>query len=119
MAARLLSSAMAVVPLGCGAFGGQSHDTRRPSTRASRSQVRHARRVQPPDRARARALAAESVAAGDAVGWFETLYSEAADGAAVVPWADLEPNPFLVPVVDALPVPSGGRAIVVGCGYGD
>ncbi len=75
--------------------------------------------MQPPDRARARALAAESVATGDAVGWFETLYAEAAEGTAVVPWADLEPNPFLVPVIDALPVPIGGRAIVVGCGYGD
>jgi SAM-dependent methyltransferase len=73
--------------------------------------------VSTPDRARARALAADAVAAGDAVGWFETLYAEAADGAAVVPWADLEPNPFLVPVVDAIPV--RGRAIVVGCGYGD
>jgi SAM-dependent methyltransferase len=74
--------------------------------------------VSRPDRTQARALAAESVAAGDAVGWFETLYAHAAAGDAVVPWADLEPNPFLVPVVDALPVPPGGRAIVVGCGYG-
>jgi SAM-dependent methyltransferase len=70
-----------------------------------------------PDRARARALAADAVAAGDTVGWFETLYAEAEAGDAVVPWADLEPNPFLVPIVDALPVQ--GRAIVVGCGYGD
>jgi SAM-dependent methyltransferase len=75
--------------------------------------------VSSPDRTHARALAADAVAAGDAVGWFETLYAHAAAGDAVVPWADLEPNPFLVPVVDALPVPPGGRAIVVGCGYGD
>lgn len=40
------------------------------------------------ERARARQLSAESVAAGDATGWFERLYAEAEAGVCVVPWAD-------------------------------
>jgi SAM-dependent methyltransferase len=70
-----------------------------------------------PSRVYARRLAAESIANGDATGWFETLYSAAEQGTATVPWADLEPNPHLV---DALADRSGrGRAVVVGCGLGD
>jgi SAM-dependent methyltransferase len=77
----------------------------------------------PPDprRARARALAADSLAAGDATGWFETLYREAAAGAAIVPWDDRVPNPLLVRWLDGHPArtPRGARALDVGCGTGD
>lgn len=60
-------------------------------------------------------MAARSVAAGDDTGWFEELYAAAAVGEAVVPWADLAPNPALV-----AHAPSGsGTAVVVGCGLGD
>ncbi len=71
-----------------------------------------------PDRTRARALATESVGRGDAVGWFEQLYAEARRGDAVVPWADLAPNPHVVAWLDrALPEP--GRVLDVGSGLGD
>jgi SAM-dependent methyltransferase len=70
------------------------------------------------DRTRARALANESIAHGDAVGWFERLYAEAERGESVVPWADLAPNPHVVEWLDrARPAP--GRALDVGCGLGD
>jgi SAM-dependent methyltransferase len=70
------------------------------------------------DRTRARALAAASVARGDAVTWFETLYREADAGTAVVPWADRVPNPHLVAWLDATALASG-RALDVGTGLGD
>jgi SAM-dependent methyltransferase len=86
------------------------------------------------NRAFSRRLAAESIAAGDPTGWFERLYAAAEHGQAVVPWADLTPNPSMVaaladisglpdqPVLAALPgMPPAGRerALVVGCGLGD
>jgi hypothetical protein len=58
------------------------------------------------ERARARQLSAESVAAGDATGWFERLYAEAEAGVSVVPWADGLPDPQLVEWADGL---DGGR----------
>jgi SAM-dependent methyltransferase len=80
----------------------------------------------PPDsrdlvRARARALAAGAAAAGDATGWFETLYAEAQAGTSVIPWADGLPNAHLVRWADARPGDldgDGRRALVVGCGFG-
>lgn len=69
------------------------------------------------DRHRARELAAAATAA-EPTAWFETLYREAAEGTAVVPWADLVPNPHLVGWLDR-EAPSPGRALDVGCGYGD
>ena len=66
-------------------------------------------------RATAREMAARAVARGDDTGWFEELYAAAAQGRAVVPWADLAPNPNLV---DRLR-PGTGTAVVVGCGLGD
>jgi len=71
------------------------------------------------DRSRARALAKDAIARGDALGWFEALYREAEAGAAVVPWADLVPNPHLVEWLDAHPAPRGGHALDVGTGLGD
>ena len=46
-------------------------------------------------RRRARQLAAQAAESGDPAGWFETLYAEARDGQAVVPWDDGQPNPHL------------------------
>jgi SAM-dependent methyltransferase len=69
------------------------------------------------DRAFARQLAADFIADGDDVGWFEALYAAAERGAATVPWADLAPNPGLVSALAG--VTGGGRAVVVGCGLGD
>jgi SAM-dependent methyltransferase len=70
------------------------------------------------DRARARALAEEAIARGEVLAWFEALYREADAGTAVVPWADLVPNPHLVAWLDATPA-IGGRALDVGTGLGD
>jgi threonine dehydrogenase-like Zn-dependent dehydrogenase len=76
-----------------------------------------------PVRRRARLLAAEAAAAGDPAGWFETLYAEARDGAAVVPWDDRQANPLLTqwaPDAVARGVAGPGRrALVVGCGVCD
>ena len=73
-----------------------------------------------PKRSRARELAATHLAQGDALGWFEPLYAEAAGVAANVPWADLRPNPNLVEWLDAKAIRGEGRpALVVGCGLGD
>jgi SAM-dependent methyltransferase len=69
------------------------------------------------DRRYARQLAADSIARGDATGWFEPLYAAAEQGATTVLWADLAPNPRLVSALAGLP--GGGRALVVGCGLGD
>lgn len=67
-----------------------------------------------------RRLAADSLARGDAVGWFETLYQRAGDDLARIPWADLVPNPLLVDWLAEPDAPRAqGRALVVGCGYGD
>ena len=70
------------------------------------------------DRARARAYAADAVASGEPLRWFEELYAAASAGEAEVPWADLQPNPHLVtwPLLDQRHFHS---ALVVGCGLGD
>ncbi len=41
------------------------------------------------------AFGAESVASGDATGWFERLYASAASGEAEMPWNRTAPNPLL------------------------
>jgi len=68
-------------------------------------------------RAFARRLAAESVANGDATGWFENLYAAAERGVATVPWAEFAPSRRLVSALAG--VGGGGRALVIGCGLGD
>ncbi|MEN3540699.1 class I SAM-dependent methyltransferase [Microbispora sp. ZYX-F-249] len=66
----------------------------------------------------ARRLAAEHLESGDPLGWFEPLYSAAERGEAVVPWAHLVANPYLVEWAGGRT--GGGRsALVVGCGMGD
>ena len=63
-------------------------------------------------------MAGAARAQGEPLRWFEELYAEADAGRASVPWADLAPNPHLVSwrTLDQL---QPGRALVVGCGYGD
>ena len=78
----------------------------------------HAQGLMQMSRSRARTLARASVAAGDPVGWFERLYAEAARGEAVVPWADLVPNPHVVEWLER-ERPAPGRALDVGTGLGD
>lgn len=63
-------------------------------------------------------MAAAARSRGEPLAWFEKLYADADAGRATVPWADLVPNPHLVswtPLQQIEP----GRALVVGCGYGD
>jgi SAM-dependent methyltransferase len=69
-------------------------------------------------RAAARSLAAKALSDGEPLRWFEELYAAADRGDAVVPWAELAPNPVLVRELDRLGV-AGLRTLVVGCGYGD
>ena len=70
-------------------------------------------------RAYARRLAAESIARGDVTGWFERLYSESDRDRFPISWVDLAPNPYLVAWLGGRAAPPSGRALVVGCGYGD
>jgi SAM-dependent methyltransferase len=94
------------------------------------------------DRKRARSLAAESLAKGEPLAWFERLYQEADAQGAVVPWADLRPNPHAFAWLDSIDgkrlfasassgalareppaastaAPAPLRALDVGCGFGD
>lgn len=71
-------------------------------------------------RARTRELANEFAERGDALGWFEELYKEAAGDNEKIPWADLEPNRFFRAFAEKSGLRSDGRkALVVGCGLGD
>lgn len=63
-------------------------------------------------------LAAESLAEDDPTGWFERLYAEAASGDAIVPWDRDQPNPILVEWAERRELDGAGRALVIGCGYG-
>lgn len=70
-------------------------------------------------RARARELARDAIARGDVTGWFEQLYVESERDGFAISWVDLAPNPHLVEWLDQQATPPRGRALVVGCGYGD
>jgi SAM-dependent methyltransferase len=70
-------------------------------------------------RAHARDLARAAIARGDATGWFEQLYAESERDGFAISWVDLAPNPYLVDWLRRRPQPPTGRAVVVGCGYGD
>jgi SAM-dependent methyltransferase len=67
----------------------------------------------------ARRLSGEALREGDATGWFERLYAQAADGQAVVPWDRRAPHPLLVEWIEQRPDLSGRRTLVVGSGLGD
>jgi 2-polyprenyl-3-methyl-5-hydroxy-6-metoxy-1,4-benzoquinol methylase len=62
-------------------------------------------------------MSAQSYARGDPDGWFETLYAEAAQGRAIVPWDHDTPNPQLAEWLRAGDG-AGRTAVVVGCGLG-
>ncbi len=49
--------------------------------------------------------------------WFDPLYAAAERDAAAIPWAHLEPCPWVVDLLAARPGP--GAACIVGCGLGD
>ena len=88
------------------------------------SNTSHTARIAPsmsqPDRSTARRLAHESLAKGDATGWFDALYTSASGDAAQIPWADMHVNPNLAGWLAAHPHSGEGkRALVVGCGLGD
>jgi SAM-dependent methyltransferase len=71
-------------------------------------------------RAQAREIARRHLSAGDALGWFEDLYSRAQGDPSIIPWADLAPNPSLVEWLDAHGVTGKGKtALKVGSGLGD
>ena len=69
-------------------------------------------------RSAARELAAKHLGQGDPLGWFDLLYRAAEGQSAIIPWADLRPNPHLVEWLSFAAL-SPGRALVIGCGLGD
>lgn len=71
-------------------------------------------------RERVREIQTEFAERGDALGWFDALYKEAAGNNEVIPWADLEPNLYFRQWAEANKLKGDGRkALVVGCGLGD
>jgi SAM-dependent methyltransferase len=73
-----------------------------------------------PDRALVRQLAAESLARGDATGWFDEVYRAAEGSSSAIPWADGQVNPSLANWLTAQVAADLGKlALVVGCGLGD
>lgn len=71
-------------------------------------------------RERTKQIQAEFAEKGDATGWFEALYREAEGDNEKIPWADLEPNSYLVKFAEKTNLQGNGRkALVVGCGLGD
>lgn len=70
-------------------------------------------------RATARKIAHIHLNAGDPLGWFEDLYSQAGEDTSIIPWADLEPNPNLVNWLDQHAPAGFGLAVKIGSGLGD
>lgn len=71
-------------------------------------------------RERTKQIQAEYAMRGDALGWFDALYKEAAGDNEKIPWADLEPNKFLRRWAEKTNLQSKNRnALVIGCGLGD
>ncbi|HET9303874.1 MAG TPA: class I SAM-dependent methyltransferase [Propionibacteriaceae bacterium] len=73
--------------------------------------------AQDPD-ADVRRLSGEAVPDGDPTAWFERLYSDAAQGHAIVPWDRRAPHPLLVDWVERQ-LATSGLTLVVGSGLGD
>ncbi len=68
---------------------------------------------------RADRLAARSLAAGDAIGWFEQLYAAGRAGSVEMPWNREHPHPLLAAWTAERALDGAGlRAVVVGCGLG-
>jgi len=71
-------------------------------------------------RERARAFARESLARGDALGWFDAYYREVGGDEAEIPWADMDGHPLLVDWLARHHIEGAKRrALVVGCGLGE
>ena len=71
-------------------------------------------------RERVREVAAGFIEKGDAFGWFDAVYAEAAGDNEKIPWADLEPNSYFKAWADKAGLKGEGKkALVVGCGLGD
>ncbi|MBX3281092.1 MAG: class I SAM-dependent methyltransferase [Acidobacteria bacterium] len=71
-------------------------------------------------RERVQQLQTDFAARGDAFGWFDALYQEAAGNNETIPWADLEPNAYFKQWAEKNELKGDGRtALVVGCGLGD
>lgn len=71
-------------------------------------------------RERTKKIAGEYLEKGDATGWFDALYKEAAGDNEKIPWADLEPNRYFRAWAEKTGLQSENRnALVVGCGLGD
>ena len=70
-------------------------------------------------RATAREIARNHLDSGDALGWFEDLYSRAGEDSSIIPWADLEANPNLVDWLNQHDAVGYGQALKVGSGLGD
>ncbi|MEO6588618.1 MAG: class I SAM-dependent methyltransferase [Pyrinomonadaceae bacterium] len=71
-------------------------------------------------RVRTKEIQSKFAEKGDATGWFDELYKEAAGDNAKIPWADLEPNKFLRRFAEESNLQGNNRkALVVGCGLGD
>lgn len=71
-------------------------------------------------RERTKEIQAEYAEKGDALGWFDALYKEAAGDNEKIPWADLKPNKFLRRYAEETKLQGNDRsALVVGCGLGD
>lgn len=76
------------------------------------------RKVQGRDRARE--IAAEFLADGDSVRWFDAFYRDAAGDVDRIPWADRDGHPMLADWLRTGEVDGAGRrALVVGCGLGE
>ena len=66
-----------------------------------------------------RRIARDSLDKDDPTGWFEHLYSAAAEGAAVVPWDRGTAHPLLIEWIDeSHPDGTGKSALIVGAGTG-
>ena len=64
-------------------------------------------------------LAARSLRAGDATGWFEELYAAGRAGSVAMPWNREQPQPLLAGWTRERALDGTGlRAVVVGCGLG-
>lgn len=65
-------------------------------------------------------LAKKSLKNGSPTAWFEQLYAQSDTSGDGVPWARMQPNPYLVQWLDEEHVVGNGRkTLVVGCGLGD
>jgi SAM-dependent methyltransferase len=76
--------------------------------------------AKPKDRTRARKLCSEHAERNDPLGWFEALYHEARGDEAIVPWADMVPNPHLCQWHRRTGFDFRcKRCLKIGCGLGD